>query len=169
MKKMYFYLFGVLFVKIINKLYSNSLKYHKKLYPNISNKAKLGNRCKLSGSKYNIIIGNHTYINEAQIYAGEKSIVRIGENCSIGYRVSIKARTHGMSKVYNDESGTHEEIEKDIYIGNRCWIGDGVFIKEGFALGDDVIIGANSVVTKNFPNNVIIGGVPAQIIKTRTL
>lgn len=56
-------------------------------------------------------------------------------------------------------------IEKDIVIGDRCWIGTNVFIKEGVSIGNDVIIGANSVVVKDVKDKAIIGGVPAKIIR----
>jgi maltose O-acetyltransferase len=45
------------------------------------------------------------------------------------------------------------------------WIGSNVFIKEGITIGNNVIIGANSVVTKNVPDNEIVGGIPAKHIK----
>lgn len=45
------------------------------------------------------------------------------------------------------------------------WIGNNVFIKEGIEIGNNVIIGANSVVTKSFESNIIIAGCPAKIVK----
>jgi maltose O-acetyltransferase len=45
------------------------------------------------------------------------------------------------------------------------WIGSTVFITEGITIGNNVIIGANSVVTKNVPDNEIVGGIPAKHIK----
>ena len=56
-------------------------------------------------------------------------------------------------------------IEKDIVIGNKVWIGSNVFIREGINIGDNSIIGANSVVVKAVPENAIVGGIPAKIIK----
>ena len=54
-----------------------------------------------------------------------------------------------------------------IIIGNDCWIGRGATILGGVTIGDGCVIAAGSVVTKSFPDNVIIGGVPAKIIKDR--
>ena len=52
-----------------------------------------------------------------------------------------------------------------VKIGKNCWIGNSVTILPGVELGDNVTVGANSVVTKSFPSNCVIGGCPAKIIK----
>ena len=54
---------------------------------------------------------------------------------------------------------------KPIKVGKNCWIGDGVVILAGSVIGDNCVIGANSVVKGCFGANSIIGGVPAKIIK----
>jgi maltose O-acetyltransferase len=164
-QKIYLIIFGVLPTKILNKIFSNYLKFRISKYPNIHKTATFGVNCVIYGAKNNVFIGENTYVNDAHIVAGLQSIVKIGKNSSIGYRVSIKASTHALSKTFHDENGKHLVVEKDIIIGDRCWIGDGAYIKEGVVLGNDVVVGANSVVTKKFPNNSVIGGVPAKLIK----
>ena len=52
-----------------------------------------------------------------------------------------------------------------IKIGRNCWLGNGAVVVAGVTLGDHVIVGANSVVTKSFPSNVLIAGTPAQVIR----
>jgi acetyltransferase-like isoleucine patch superfamily enzyme len=52
-----------------------------------------------------------------------------------------------------------------IIIGNNVWIGSNSTILPGVVIGDNSIIGAGSVVTKNVPSNVIVAGVPAKVIK----
>lgn len=49
-------------------------------------------------------------------------------------------------------------------IGNRCFIGAGAKIIGNIIIGDDVVIGANAVVTKDIPSGSVVGGVPAKII-----
>ena len=162
---LFFLFFGVLPIKIFNWFKKNYLNYYVKKYTNIHKTVTFGNDCVLYGNKKNIIIGEQTYVNQALIFTGDVAKIIIGKNCSIGYRVSIKAKTHSLSKTYHDRKGKHEVIEKDIVIGDRCWIGDGVYIKEGVTLGNDVVVGANTVVTKSFGDKSIIGGVPAKLIR----
>ncbi|MRT18507.1 maltose acetyltransferase, partial [Vitellibacter sp. q18] len=50
--------------------------------------------------------------------------------------------------------------------GNNVWIGGSAVIVPGVTLGDNVVVAAGAVATKSFPNNVVVGGNPAQIIKT---
>jgi len=141
-------------------------KYAWKQFPNVDRTANLGAKVVYHGPKKALKIGANTYINEAIIVAGSESTIKIGDNCAIGYRVSIKAVTHDLRKPTSNESGSFMVRERDIVIGDNCWIGDNVFIKEGVRLGDAVIVGANSVVTKSFPSNLIIAGVPAKVIRS---
>lgn len=113
----------------------------------------------------NVFIARETYIGSGQIYAGKNSKVEIGKHCAIGYNVSIKARTHDpFNATSNEERERNIRIEKDISIGNYCWIGDNVFIDAGVTIGDNVVIGANAVVIKDIPSNKVAGGVPARIL-----
>lgn len=113
----------------------------------------------------NISIGRGTYIKSGEILSGAANVT-IGEFCAIGRNVSIKARTHNVTKpVKLTETGRNQRVEKDIVIGDRVWIGDNVFIREGVTIGDNAIIGANSVVTHSVPRNTVVAGVPAVVIR----
>lgn len=114
----------------------------------------------------NISIGKGTYINGGMVIAGTNSRITIGNDCLISYNVHIRTTSHAYSSsdILIREQGV---IEKDIRIGNNVWIGYGVQILAGVTIGDNCIIGAGSVVTKNVPNNEIWAGVPAKIIKKR--
>ncbi|MCG9579488.1 acyltransferase [Vibrio tubiashii] len=56
----------------------------------------------------------------------------------------------------------------DVSIGSYCWIGANVFINPGIEVGNNSVVGANSVVTKNIPENEIWAGVPAKFIRKKT-
>ena len=57
-------------------------------------------------------------------------------------------------------------IHKDTYIGKRCFIGANAIVMCGISIGDEVIVGAGAIVTKDVPSHCIVAGNPAKIIKT---
>lgn len=84
--------------------------------------------------------------------------LEIGEGTIWSHNLNIQTSNHDLNDL-------ERAVEKDIKIGKHCWIGGNVSILAGVELGDHVVVGANSVVTKSFPSGVVIGGCPARIIK----
>lgn len=117
------------------------------------------------GSK--LIIGNNTYIGELNNIRACGGIISIGNNCLISQQVSLIASNHkyDIKMLIKDQKWSTEN--NFISIGNDVWIGANVVILPGVKLGDGVIIGAGSVVTKSFESNLVIAGNPARIIKSR--
>lgn len=84
--------------------------------------------------------------------------LEIGENTLWATNVCIQTANH-------DFHDRKRMIRQSVKIGKNCWIGNGVVILPGVVLGDNVTVGANATVTKSFPNNCVIAGTPAKIIK----
>ena len=86
--------------------------------------------------------------------------IHVGAQCSIGAHCTLLPGV-----VFGNK---HELETKDIItVGDNCYFGLGAKIFAPVSIGDNVTIGANSVVTKNIPSNAIAGGIPAQIIKAK--
>jgi maltose O-acetyltransferase len=109
-----------------------------------------------------IALGCDNYINNNSVLCAMESI-RIGSKCMIGDLVAIydcdfheinpAGRFHGMG------------VARPVIIGNNVWIGSRAMILKGVTIGDNSVIGAMSLVTKEIPANCIAAGVPAKVIR----
>ncbi len=122
-----------------------------------------------SGNKYRpeLTIGNNvTFTSYTQISCIDKVV--IGDNCLFGRYVYISDNTHGKND-YSDLDIPPIERELSskgpVIIGKNVWIGRCSTILSGITIGDNAIIGANTVVNKDVPAHSIVAGVPAKIIK----
>lgn len=110
---------------------------------------------------YNTHVGENFYANfDCTILDVCK--VHIGKNCMLAPGVQIYTATHPLHPV---ERNSGKEYGKPITIGNNVWIGGSAVVNPGVNIGDNVVIASGSVVTKNIPDNVVVGGNPAKIIK----
>ena len=97
---------------------------------------------------------NFTILDEAP--------VTIGDDCFVGPNVSIYTACHSTDPV---ERNTRQEWAKPVTIGNNVWICGSVTILPGVSIGDNVSIGAGSVVVNDIPSNTIAVGNPCKVIK----
>jgi acetyltransferase-like isoleucine patch superfamily enzyme len=125
-------------------------------------------------------IGDGTKIrcHEGVVEIGEKTVmgqectisayqrVRIGEECVIADRAMFIDFDHGMVEVERPIR-LQGIYKRDVEVGNNVWIGYGACILRGVSVGDNAVIGTNSVVTKDVPANAVVGGIPARIIRMR--
>ena len=88
--------------------------------------------------------------------------IHIGDNTLVASRTTILCHEH----VKRDKVDRRNPWVTDTFIGKNCFIGVGVTILPGVTIGDEVIIGASSVVTKNIPSNSVAVGNPATVIRT---
>jgi len=112
-----------------------------------------------------IVIGNSVGIGEFA-YLGGAGGLEIGDECIVGQYWSCHPENHNYEDL--NVSIRHQGVtRKGIRIGKNCWIGSKVTILDGVQIGDGSIVAAGSVVNKSFPENSIIGGVPAKLLKNR--
>ena len=112
-----------------------------------------------------IKIGDNVGIGEYS-YLGGAGGLQIGNDTIIGQYFSAHPENHNYSDntILIREQGVNR---KGIVIGSNCWVGAKVTVLDGVTIGDNCIIAAGAVVTQSFPENVVIGGVPAKILKER--
>ena len=112
-----------------------------------------------------IKLGNNVGIGEFA-YLGGAGGLKIGDDCIVGQYFSCHPENHITENI--DEAIRHQGVtRKGINIGRNCWIGSKVTILDGVTIGEGCIIAAGAVVTQSFPENSVIGGVPAKLLKSR--
>lgn len=122
--------------------------------------------------------GTKIRVHEGVVSIGAKSVlgqectiscfqhVSIGRECIIADRAMMIDFDHGTVEVERPirEQGIYK---RDVRIGHNVWIGYGACILRGVKVGDNAVIGTSSVVTRNVPDNAIVGGAPAKVIRMR--
>ncbi|MEO1342464.1 MAG: acyltransferase [Cyanobacteria bacterium J06635_13] len=111
-----------------------------------------------------IEIGANTYINRNTIIDAI-ALIKIGRDCAIAPNCYITDHDHGLD---SQLPPLHQPMiaEKTI-IGDRVWIGANATILKGVQIGNDAVVGAGSVVTKDVPEKAIVAGVPTKVIKIK--
>lgn len=119
----------------------------------------INHRCifQTNTSNAKIRIGHNCGFSGVSLVCSESVI--IGDDCLIGANVVIGDR--------DDHSDVYHTPYKPVEIKSGTWIGMNVCILKGVTIGHNTIIGANSVVTKSIPDNVIAAGNPCRVIKQR--
>ena len=125
----------------------------------------IGHGCKIRVHEGEVHIGAKTVLGqECTISAFQH--VKIGRECVIADRAMFIDFDHGSVEV--DRPIRQQGIYKrDVDVGANVWIGYGACILRGVRVGDNAIIGTNSVVTRDVPANAVVGGVPAKVLRMR--
>ena len=107
----------------------------------------------------NITVGKNVFINACCKFQDQGGII-IGDGVLIGHNVTMATLNHDERPQYRQYI-----YPKAIKIGNNVWIGSNATILAGVTIGDGAIIGANALVTHNVPDNTIVAGIPARILR----
>lgn len=109
-------------------------------------------------------VGKNTSIGGASFICGEGKSISIGDNCMIAW--GIEFRNTDSHAIFDLDSKERVNLAEDIIIKNNVWIGAHSTILKGVIISDGSIVSIKSLVTKKFMDtNIIIGGVPAKVIK----
>jgi carbonic anhydrase/acetyltransferase-like protein (isoleucine patch superfamily) len=125
----------------------------------------LGHGTKIRCHEGVVEIGDKTVLGQECTISAYKR-VRIGEQCVIADRAMFIDFDHGVVEVERPirSQGIYT---REVEVGSNVWIGYGACVLRGVRVGDNSIIGTNSVVTKDVPANAVVAGVPARIVRMR--
>lgn len=110
---------------------------------------------------YNIELGENFYSNHNLTILDPGKVI-FGDNVFIGPNCGFYTAGHPIDRVLRNEG---LEYAKPITVGNDVWFGGNVVVLPGVTIGNNVVIGAGSVVTHDIPSNVVAAGNPCQIIR----
>lgn len=108
---------------------------------------------------HHISLGDHVYAN-FNLTIADDTYVTIGDNTMIGPNVTMSSAAHPILPELRQKG---YQYNLPIVIGKNCWLGAGVIVLPGVTIGDNSVIGAGSVVTRDIPANVVAMGTPAKV------
>ena len=97
---------------------------------------------------------NLTMVDDTHIY--------VGDNTMIGPNVTIATAGHPIDPALRD---VQAQFNMEVHIGRNVWLGGGCVLLPGVSIGDNTVIGAGSIVTKDIPANVVAYGNPCRVIR----
>ncbi|MCX5317100.1 sugar O-acetyltransferase [Streptomyces sp. NBC_00154] len=109
-----------------------------------------------------ITIGPRTFINFGAVFL-DAAPITIGADVQIGPNVQLLTPSHELD---TERRRAGWEKADPVTIGDNVWLGGGVIVCPGVAIGADTVVGAGSVVTKDLPSGVLAVGSPARVIRT---
>ena len=111
---------------------------------------------------FRIRVGARTFVNYGLVALDVASIA-IGDDVQIGPNVQLLTPTHPIDP---DTRRAKWEAAEPIAIGGNAWLGGGVIVLPGVTIGENTVVGAGSIVTKDLPPNVVAAGNPARVVRS---
>lgn len=125
----------------------------------------IGDGCKIRVHEGEVSIGAKTVIGQECTISAFQHIA-VGRECIVADRVMLIDFDHGVTEVERPIR-LQGIYKRDIDVGHNVWIGYGACILRGVTVGDNSVVGTSAVLTRSFPENSVVGGVPARLIRTR--
>ncbi|MFC6163626.1 sugar O-acetyltransferase [Lactiplantibacillus dongliensis] len=97
---------------------------------------------------------NLTLVDDTHIYVGDQTM--------IGPNVTLATAGH---PILPELRAQNYQYNMPVHIGRNCWLGTGVIVLPGVTIGDNVVVGAGSIVTKDLPDNVVAAGNPCRVMR----
>lgn len=129
--------------------------------------AEMGEECYIEPPLHANWGGHHVHFGK-NIYANfnltlvDDTHIYVGDYTMFGPNVTVATAGHPIDPALRKQG---YQYNAPVRIGKNCWIGAGVIIVPGIAIGDNVVVGAGSVVTKDLPDNVVAVGNPCRVLR----
>ncbi|MBO5872673.1 MAG: sugar O-acetyltransferase [Clostridia bacterium] len=129
--------------------------------------AEIGKGCYIEPPLYanwggrHVHFGNSVYANFGLTLADDTHIY-VGDKTMIGPNVTIATAGHPILPKLREEA---YQFNLPVHIGRNCWLGAGVVVLPGITIGDNSVIGAGSIVTKDIPSNCVAVGNPCKVLR----
>jgi maltose O-acetyltransferase len=108
-----------------------------------------------------ISIGDRTFVNVEAVML-DVAPITVGAACQIATRVQLLTATHPIDP---EPRRAGWEYGEPITLADNVWLGGGVIVCPGVSIGEDTVVGAGAVVTKDLPAGVVAAGVPARVLR----
>ncbi|MFC6289767.1 sugar O-acetyltransferase [Levilactobacillus angrenensis] len=129
--------------------------------------AELGENCYIEPPFHANFGGHHVHFGN-NIYANfnltlvDDTHIYVGDHTMIGPNVTLATAGHPINA---ELRARNYQYNMPIHIGRNCWLGAGVIVLPGVTIGDNTVVGAGSVVTKDLPDNVVAVGDPCRVLR----
>ena len=110
---------------------------------------------------YHVHLGKNVYAN-FNLTMVDDTHIYVGDYTMFGPNVTVATAGHPILPKLREQA---HQYNMPVHIGKNCWIGAGAIILPGITIGDNVVVGAGSVVTKDLPSNVVAVGNPCRVLR----
>ena len=132
--------------------------------------AEIGENCYIEPPFHANWAGKHVHFGK-NVYANfnltcvDDTHIYVGDGTMLAPNVILAGATHPIAPELREKG---YQYNLPVYIGKNCWLGAGVIVLPGVTIGDNTVVGAGSVVTKDLPANVVAVGNPARVLREIT-